>query len=180
MTRNPQRSQETQTTESHDVTAYTELRSLAEQLMRGERRSHTLQPTALVHEMYLRVLQREDLKDADRATFLSAAARAMRHVLIDHARGKKAAKREGGHHRVALTEAVSWYEQQCIDLMDLDEALERMRGFDPELARVVELRFFLGLSEREVAESLGVSTRTVERSWRTARMWLHRELSGGR
>jgi len=163
-----------------EVSAYGELRAIAERLMRRERRSHTLQPTALVHETYLRLLQREDLKDTDRQTFLSAAARAMRHVLIDHARSKKAAKREGGASRQALTDAVAWYEQQNIDLLALDEALQRLHELDPELARVVELRFFLGLTEQDVAAALKVSTRTVERGWRAARIWLYRELTGAR
>lgn len=157
---------------------YGELRAIAERLMRRERPSHTLQPTALVHETYLRLLPRADLKNVDRQTFLSAAARAMRHVLIDHARRKKAVKRAGSASRQLLTEAVAWYEKQNIDLLALDEALQRLQALDAELARIVELRFFLGLSEQDVAATLEVSTRTVERGWKAARLWLYRELSG--
>lgn len=165
-----------QEAEARILSAYPELRELARRMMRNERRGHTLEPTALVHEAYLRLLRQEGLENADRGTILSAAARVMRHLLVDHARAKRARKREGSLRRRVLNEATAWHERQSLDLVALDEALERLRAMDAELAKIVELRFFLGLSEAAVAEALSVSTRTVERGWRAARLWLHREL----
>lgn len=160
---------------------YTELRALAAGYMAQERRQHTLQATALVHEAWLRIQ-----KDADggepwqnRAHFLGVAARAMRRVLIDHARRRGAEKRGGERARLPLDEALELFEEHGPDLLTLDEALQRLAATDAELARIVELRFFAGASNGEIAEALGVSTRTVERGWKVAQAWLRAELGDG-
>ena len=158
------------------LSAYPELRALARKLMGRERSSHTLQPTALVHEAYMRLMRQDGLRDADRGTILSAAARAMRNILVDHARGKHARKRDAGLARRALDDALKWYDRQPLDLIALDEALQQLQKLDPELATIVELRFFIGLDTEAVAAALGVSTRTVERGWRAARIWLYQAL----
>ena len=114
---------------------------------------------------------------ADRAIFLAAAARAMRHILIDHARAKRARKRDGGR-RTALDDALAWYQQQPLDLIALDDALKRLETVDSQWAKIVEMRFFIGLSEEAIAKTMGLSTRTVERGWRAARVWLYSQLKG--
>ncbi len=163
--------------ELHASSAYSELKRLAAHLMRSEGPGHTLGPTALVHETYLRLSQQRGLNQADRAVFLAAAARTMRYVLVDHARRKRAQKRSGGPNSEAMRQAATWHEQQPLDLLALDEALTSLRDMDLELSQIVEMRFLLGLNEDEVAEALGVSARSVQRGWRTARIWLHRQLN---
>lgn len=153
---------------------YEELHRQAKHLMRGERSNHTLQPTALVHEAWMRI-SKEDA-DMDRDGFFAVAARCMRRVLIDHARGRGRVKRGSGQVLVCLDEAVAAFEERTLDVLAIDEALVKLESFDPELARLVELRFFSGLTIAETAVALGVSTPTVERSWRVARSWLLAEL----
>ena len=156
---------------------YDELRSLARRELRNERAGHTLQPTALVHEAYLRLVDQNGVEWQDRAHFLGFAARVMRQVLVDHARRRHAQKREGGI-RVTLSDAVkSSDETDGHDLLDLDDALGRLRELDERKSRIIELRYFGGLGDKETAEVLEVSVTTVERDWRMARAWLLRELS---
>jgi RNA polymerase sigma factor (TIGR02999 family) len=156
---------------------YEDLRRVARGCMRGQPRGHTLQATALVHEAWLRLARARGFPWKDREHFLSVAARAMRQVLVDHARGKGRRKRGGGRRRHPLDAIVVTYEERAIDLLALDEALGRLGGVDPQAARIVERRFFGGMSVEEVARSLGVSVRTAERDWEHARAWLHRALS---
>lgn len=154
---------------------YGELRSIAEQFMRNERRGHTLQPTAVVHEAYLRLGDQQDWQS--RAHFFASAAKAIRRVLVDHARRRGAAKRVGERVRVGFDDGQSSAEPWDTDLLELDRALRELSKVDARQARIVELRFFGGLSVAETAELLGVSDRTVEGDWRMARAWLHRALS---
>src|SRR5262249_31683920 len=144
--------------------------------MSGERAHHTLQPTALIHEAWLRMLGERSSEWNDRAHFLALAARAMRQVLIDHARRRDAGKRGGGEQRLALDAALEVYARRGPDLLVLEEALARLEQLDPQLGRIVELRFFGGASNEEAAVGLGVSTRTIERGWKTAQAWLRAEL----
>jgi RNA polymerase sigma factor (TIGR02999 family) len=155
---------------------YAELRRLAAALLARERRAATLQPTALVHEAYLRLLG-GDAAWESRAHFLGAAARAMRRILIERARRRARAKRGGGRERVTLTEGALRYEPTSEELVALDTALAALQARDEDMARVVELRYFGGLTLEETAEVLGRSTRSVNRLWAAARAWLHRELS---
>jgi RNA polymerase sigma factor (TIGR02999 family) len=157
---------------------YAELHGIARRHMRGERAGHTLQPTALVHEAVLRLLGREDFAFAGRDHFLRAASLAMRRVLVDHARARKAARRDGGL-RVTLLEDMAGVEDTTVDVLALDDALTRLASVEPRWSQVVELRFLLGLEVAEVAEVLGTSTATVKRDWRFARAWLDRELREG-
>lgn len=153
---------------------YPELRRLAQQRVRRERVGHTLQPTALVHEAYLR-LAGGDVDWQDRAHFFAVAAQTMRRILVDHARSRLAKKRGGdGRQSLLVTAAVT--EPRSVELLDLDEALTRLSQVDPERARVVELRFFGGLTIEETAEALGRSPATIKRDWNFARVFLHREL----
>jgi RNA polymerase sigma factor (TIGR02999 family) len=157
---------------------YGELRELAARLMREQRPDHTLQPTALVHEAYVRLIEGSGRGPwTGRAHFVRVAARAMRNVLVDHARSKGARKRTpGSGPALALDAAAEVFAEAVPDLVALDEALARLERLDEPLARIVELRFFAGLSIADTARVLGVSTPTVERGWRTARMWLRCEL----
>ena len=158
---------------------YDELRRMAGEWMCRERRNHTLQPTALVHEAWMRVLGGGDARSFNGAEhFLRLAARAMRNVLVDHARSHGAHKRNDGAPALALDEALDAFEERALDVVELDDALERLTHVDEQLGRLVELRFFAGLTIAETAEALGTSTATVERSWRVARLWLRRELPG--
>jgi len=150
-----------------------ELRRLAEQCMRGERPGHTLQPTALVHEAYLRLIGSE-IAWQDRAHFFAVAATTMRRVLVDHARAKGRAKRAG--RPVSLEDSLLVAPDRADDLLVVDDALDRLTQKDPRAARVVELHFFGGLTYEETAEALGISAATVDRDLRFARAWLHREL----
>jgi len=159
---------------------YQELRRLARQYMRRERPSHTLQPTALVHEAYLRLMgQQSGVQWENRTHFFAVAARVMRRVLVDHARAHRAEKRGGEEPKLAVDDAPVFSGLTRAELLDLDQALERLAERDPRQAHIVELRFFGGLSESETAELLEISTRTVKRDWSLARAWLYREISEG-
>lgn len=154
---------------------YSELRRIAEQYLRVERAGHTLQPTALVNEAYLRLIDQEQGSAVSRTHFIGIAANLMRQVLVDHARARKAAKRDGGQ-RIELTESGHPAQSMDVDLVAVDTALERLAEFDPALGRLVEMRFFGGLSIEETAMALDVSPATVKREWATAKAWLSREL----
>ena len=157
---------------------YEELRRLAAQRLRGERHAPTLQPTALVHEAFLRLVDRK-ADWQNRGHFFAVAAQTMRRVAVDHARARLSQKRGAGAVRVDLTGVVEpAVEPPSVDLMALDVALSRLEAMDPQQARIVELRFFTGLSIEETAAALGISDSTVQRDWRTAKLWLFRELAG--
>lgn len=156
---------------------YPELRSLAGSLMARERAEHTLQPTALVNEAWLRLVDVEMVNLQGRAHFFGIAARCMRQVLVDHARGKAAAKRGGGWARVTLDAGVMAVEDPQFELIALDEALTRFEALDPRASRVAEMRLFAGMTIEEIAADLSVSPRTVDGDWATARMWISREMS---
>ena len=151
---------------------YPELRRIAQQVFRRERADHTLQPTALVNEAWLRLSGSAALASTDRSHLLGVAARLMREILIDHARRRAAAKRDGGH-RVDLTDLDLADESQSIDLMGLDAALQRLEGIDPLKARIIELRYFGGMSIEETAAATELSPATVKRHWQAARIWLY-------
>ena len=154
-----------------------ELHRLAKRYMARERRDHTLQPTALVNEAFLRLAGAQRLRWQDRAHFLGITARLMRRVLVDHARSRGYQKRGGGGQRVTLSEGVAVSAGPAVDLVALDRALEALATVDPRKCRVIELRFFGGLSVEETAEELHVSMDTVKRDWRLAKLWLLRELA---
>ena len=157
---------------------YSELRRRAATRLRREHRGHSLQPTALVNEAYLRLVgQRVEWKN--RAHFFALASEMMRRILVDHARGRNRGKREGGCTRVELDEAVALTEQREVDLVALDQALVELSELDRRHGRIVELRFFGGLSLDETAEVLDVSPATVKRDWSLARAWLYRRLQRG-
>lgn len=156
---------------------YEELHVLAVHYMRGERADHTLQPTALVNEAYLRLLGQQQASWQNRSHFFGIAAQAMRRILVDHARRRRAGKREGGE-RVTLDESVAEAPAQSVDLVALDDALRKLAALDPRQAQVVELRYFAGLDIAEVAEALGISPATVKRDWTFARAFLQREIDG--
>ena len=155
---------------------YEELHRLAEARMRGERSDHTLQPTALVHEAYLELVSDANARWENRAHFFGAAAQAMRRILVDYARSRQAIKRGGGQRRVALEEVIGLAEEGCADVLVIDEALAKLGAVDAQKARVVELRFFAGLSVEETAAVLEISPRTVKRDWSFAKAWLYREI----
>lgn len=160
---------------------YGELRNLARRQMRGESASHTLQPTALVHEAFLRLLGQREAAWQNRQHFLSVAAQVMRRVLVDHARRRRAGKRGGGASGVAISVAagaISGSAGDPLDLIALDQALARLAELDSRQARIVELRYFGGLSVDETAHVLDLSPATVKRDWQFAKAWLVRELSG--
>jgi len=157
---------------------YPELRRLAACYFRNERRAHTLQPTALVHEVYLRLAGSNSVSWDDRAKFLAYAAKAMRRILIDHAKRRNAGKRGGDLRRVTLELVDRQGTPHQVDLLALHEALERLEREEPVKSQVVELRFFGGLTIEETAEALGISTGSVKRYWTAARAWLFRELYG--
>jgi RNA polymerase sigma-70 factor (ECF subfamily) len=159
---------------------YNELRRLARHQMRHERPDHTLQATALVHEAYLRLVNLPERTWQNRTHFIAIAAQVLRRILIDHARARRTAKRDGALHRVPLEEPLLLTDEQSDELVALDEALERLAQFDARQSRVVELRFFGGLTVEETAEALGISPKTVKRDWSVARAWLHREVSKSR
>jgi RNA polymerase sigma factor (TIGR02999 family) len=156
---------------------YRELRQLADRYLRRERKDHTLQPTALVHEAYLRLVDVQDAGFHNRTHFYGAAAQVMRRILVDHARGHRAAKRGHGVVPVDLDQALNIGIDLRLDLVALDEALQRLGALRPELTRVVELRYFGGLFIDETADVLDVSPATVKRYWVFARAWLYRELN---
>jgi RNA polymerase sigma factor (TIGR02999 family) len=157
---------------------YDELRRLAAHYLRGERQGHTLQSSALVNEAYLLLVEQDQIDWQSRAHFFGVAAHVMRRVLVDHARARNRDRRGGKLAHVALDEAATLAEDQAAEIVALDDALERLARLDPRKSRVVELRFFGGLSEEETAEVLGVSPPTVTRDWRKAKAWMRRELSG--
>jgi RNA polymerase sigma factor (TIGR02999 family) len=159
---------------------YQELRRIAGSMMRRERLDHTLQPTALVHEAYLRLVDQTRPDWQDRAHFFGIAARAMRQILVDHARRRGADKRGGAWHRITLDENLPGHAAAGgaeLEILALHEALEKLARDEPRLARVVELRVFAGLLGREVALVLGVSKRTADEDWKLAKMWIGRELA---
>lgn len=157
---------------------YDELRRIAKNYLRHENAGHTLQPTALVHEAFLRLTVQQEVSWQNRAHFFAIAAKMMRRVLINHAEGKHAAKRGGEHaNKIELDEALAICEQKDLDLVALNEALEKLSKLDEKMCVVVELKFFGGLTNEEVAEVQNVSVATVKREWSTAKTWLRRELS---
>jgi RNA polymerase sigma factor (TIGR02999 family) len=157
---------------------YGELRHQAERYMRRQPVGHTLQATALVNEAYLRLVDQKETEWRSRAHFFGVAAKAMRSILVDHARARQAAKRGAGAARLTLGQVGDVADRTpAVDVLDLEEALQRLTELDPEKGRLVELRYFAGLSIEEAAEVLGVSPATLKRQWNTARAWLRRELS---
>lgn len=158
---------------------YDELRALARQQLRGERPGHTLRPTALVHEAYMRLADAGSLSVSGRRHFLKLAARAMRQILIDAARARNAQKRGGEWKRVTLEGDLAGAESEPWDVIDLHDALERLAALDPELERLVELRFFAGLTVAEAASALDISPRKAAKDWSAVRLWLRKELDAG-
>ncbi len=156
---------------------YGELRQLAGRYMRGERQGHSLQPTALVHEAYLRLTDMKEANWQSRAHFFAVAAQLMRRILIDHARSHHAHKRGGLAQIVPFDEAFAASFASSEQLLVLDEALDRLAKLDPRQGRIIELRFFAGLTEEETGQVLGISPRTVKRDWRLAKAWLYRQLA---
>ncbi len=155
---------------------YNELRRLADRYLHRERSDHTLQPTALVHEAYLRLIDQK-VSWANRAHFFGVAAEMMRRILIDHARSRQAAKRGSGGIKLSLDDVLEITDERAADLIALDEALKALADFDAQKARVVELRFFGGLSIEETAAVMGLGTATITRQWRLAKAWLYHQLS---
>jgi RNA polymerase sigma factor (TIGR02999 family) len=156
---------------------YDELHALAQRLLRREPADLTLQPTALVHEAYLKLINQTRVEWQDRTHFFAIAAQAMRRILVDAARGRQATKRGEGWQKITLDDAVAVFPQRDVELLALDDALCGLSDLDQRQAQVVQMRFFGGLTTAEAAEVLRVSTRTVEDDWRLARAWLRRELS---
>ena len=157
---------------------YEELRQQASRYLRRERVGHTLQTTALIHEAYLKLVDQKNVHWQNRAHFFGIAAQLMRRILVDHARSKKRAKRGGSDIRVSFNEANALAPVQDLDIVALDEALARLAEVDEQQSRIVELRFFSGLTVEEAAEVLSISPATVKRDWSMAKAWLHREISG--
>lgn len=155
---------------------YRELHSRAANYLRYERRDHTLQPTALVNEIYLKLVNQKDISWQNRAQFYGVAAQMMRRVLVDHARNRAADKRGGDMIKVSIDEVANLSDQQGVDLIVLDDALSRLAQLDERQSQIVELRFFAGLSVEETAKALEVAPITVMREWRIAKMWLYNEL----
>jgi len=156
---------------------YDELRRQAARYLRREQAGHTLQTTALIHEAYVRLVDQRNVQWQNRAHFFGIAAQMMRRILVDHARTKKRAKRGGSDVKVSLADATIPVKGQDLDVVALDEALNRLAEIDEQQSRVVELRFFSGLTVEETAEVMGVSPATVKRDWSMAKAWLHREMS---
>lgn len=157
---------------------YHELRNIATGLMRRERSGHTLQPTALLHELYFRLAQQRRVGIGDRGHFYTFAAKLMRMILVDHARARNAQRRGGPNIRVPLSEELSWLGDKDSDLLDLNRALDRLEQIDVRKARMVELRFFLSFTVEEIAELMDISKATVDRDLKFIRGWLYRELKG--
>ena len=157
---------------------YDAFRGLAARYLKAERAGHTLSPTALVHEVYLKLVDQSRVNWQGRTHFFAVGAQVMRRILVDHARGKGRVKRGGGRIRIQLDEGLALSPQRDEDILAVDEALAKLAKVDPRQAAIVELRFFGGLSVAEVAEVLGLSKRTIEGEWTVARAWLRRELSG--
>jgi len=157
---------------------YDELRRLARQYLQRERSDHTLQATGLVHEAYLRLVDQSSMNWQNRAHFFGVAATLMRRILVDYARSHGAEKRGGEREKIEFDEALAPAGDRAVDLIALDEALHDLGTFDPRQSRIVELRFFGGLTNDEISEVLEISPRTIKREWRLAKAWLRRELSG--
>lgn len=157
---------------------YSELRRLASRYLRRERQGHTLQSTALVHEAYMRLVDQRNVHWQNRAHFFGIAAQLIRRILVDHARSHHAQKRGADACKLSLDEAIATAEKRDLNLVALDDALETLAKIDEQQSRVVELRFFTGLSIEETAEVLGISPATVKRDWAAAKAWLYREISG--
>lgn len=155
---------------------FDELRKLARSHFRREDEGHTLQPTALVHEVYMKLVDQRQVQWDNRSQFFAFAALLMRRILVDYAKGRRAAKRGGHVQKLSLDEALGVPEPIDLDVLALDDALSQLAEIDSRQAKVVELRFFVGLTLDEIAEVLDVSTTTVKRDWRTARLWLYREI----
>jgi RNA polymerase sigma factor (TIGR02999 family) len=159
---------------------YPELRAIAARYMARERAGHTLQCTALVHEAYLRLVQQPDKQWQDRKHFFAVAARIVRGILVDYARARQTSKRDSGRLQVTMAEPAKSHMPGGVDLLDLDAALEDLAKLDQQQSRIVELRFFGGLSMEETAETLGISTSTAKREWTTAKTWIRRHIQGAR
>jgi RNA polymerase sigma-70 factor, ECF subfamily len=157
---------------------YDELHRIASCYMRKERADHSLQATVLVDDAYLHLVNQEDRNWQNRSHFYAVAAQLMRRILIDHARNRNAAKRGGRRVAVEMDDALVVAEEKFEQMIAVDQALTRLAEWDPRLERIVEMRFFAGLTEEEIAEALGISPRTVKRDWQVAKAWLHGELSG--
>jgi RNA polymerase sigma factor (TIGR02999 family) len=155
---------------------YDELRALAARFMSRERANHTLQTTALVHEAYVRLVEQRNLDPADRDHVFAAAANTIRRILTDHARQHRAQKRGGGWERMTISDVDAAADSAGVDLLALDDALEKLAALDPRAARVVTMRYFGGLNHDQIAAALGVSARTVADDWAMARAWLRQEL----
>jgi RNA polymerase sigma factor (TIGR02999 family) len=155
---------------------YPELRRIAARYLRHERPGHTLRPTGLVHEVYLRIFGADQANWQNRAHFFAAVAREMRHLLVDYARARNAKKRSEGNVRISLNDILAIADAPDEDLVAVDEALSRLEQIDPRASQVVELRFFTGLSERETAEALDISISTLKRDWNFAKAWLFDQL----
>jgi len=169
--------------ESADVLlslVYDELRKIARRYLRKERSDHTLQPTALVHEAYMKLIDLSDVSWQDRAHFFAVASSVMRNILVDHARARLAEKRGGEGQRIALEDVVSFSREPDVDLLALDEALNKLAKFDEQQSRLVELRFFGGLTIEETAHVLEISPATVKREWTVAKAWLFRQMKSAR
>lgn len=155
---------------------YGELRRLARSYMRRERPEHTLQTTALVNEAYLKLIDQKRVRWQNRAHFFGIAAQIMRRILVDHARKVRADKRGGGEAKVPYEEGIGMAETPSVDLVALEDALGRLEKLDERQARIVELKYFMGMKIEEIAEVVGISPATVKREWSTAKMWLQREI----
>lgn len=155
---------------------YGQLLRMAEQQFRSERRGHTLQPTALVSELYLRVIRDSAIEWQDRAHFFAVSAQTIRRILVDHARSVNALRRPSPHMRLDIDDVLVYSDDYAPQILDIDEALNRLAERDPRMAQIVEMRVFAGLSTAEMAVALDVSERTVKRDWAVARVWLSKEL----
>jgi len=156
---------------------YQELRNMADRYLRRESAGHSLQPTALVHEAYLRLIDQTQVEWQNRAHFFGVAAQMMRRILVDHAKAKHRAKRSGGARKLSLDEATQYSDERASELVELDEALKTLADVDERKSRVVELRYFGGLTVAETAQVLDVSENTVMRDWNLAKAWLYQQLS---
>lgn len=155
---------------------FRDLREIAGRLFRRESDGHTLQPTALVNEVFIRFTEQRNIHWANREQFFGVAAMMMRRILVDYAKGRNAAKRGSGAIKLPLDEALGVAVQEDFNVVALDEALSRLAEFDERQSRIIDMSYFVGLKYEEIAELLGISVTTVKREWRTARLWLHREL----
>jgi len=167
-----------QSLESLIPLVYDELRRQARRYLRRERPDHTLQSSALVHEVYVRLIDQRQANWHNRSQFFGVAAQLMRRILVDHARSRGAVKRGAGVTKLAIAEEMAAIEMQNVDLIALDTSLTKLEQIDPQQCRIVELRFFSGLSIEDTADALSISPATVKRDWAMAKAWLYREISG--